>query len=143
MMRNKWFGILALTLACGAASATAQSLDARGLPPEHGARVQAGIVVPLGSGGSAAERAPRLEAWSDRNRPWRFGDSGQNLPLARPVRLGLSLGENPRFLLGGRELPHGQDANGISTLGWVGIGTVAVLVVGGVLLADAFKNANN
>ena len=97
-------------------------------------RVQAGVVIPLGAGGSEAERAPRLEAWSDHRQQ-------RDLPLAslgpsydpaalRPIRIGVNFSGSPRLMLNGREMPGQDNRKGISTLAVVGIGVVALVVIG-------------
>jgi hypothetical protein len=122
---------------------SASPLTREGLPD---ARVQVGVVVPLGSAGSKAERAPRLEAWSEHGptraatqAPLRFDPA---IP-AKQMRLGVTLTKAPQMMLNGREVPRGKDGKPIGTWGWVAIGTVAVLVAGGVLLVDAIRDMNN
>ncbi len=127
-----------LALLAMGTSLSAQSTLAPGPFQQRDNRVNVGIVVPLGNAGSAAEQAPRLEAWSEAG--WQRDraqvrlrtdlDQGQ----VQSPRLGIALARQPRLMLNGRELPAQDDRKGVSTLGWVGIGVAVVVVVGGVAL---------
>ena len=115
-------------------SAAAQTQIGGGPSDPRDSRVQIGVIVPLGSAGSKAERAPRVELWSDRRsqservRPRLRLDS--SAPTVRPVRLGVTLQQHPQMTLNGREVPRQNDRQGVSALGWVGIGVgVVVLTV--------------
>lgn len=128
-----------LTLLAMSTSAIAQSSNTLSDARTRDSRAQAGIVIPFGKSGTRAERAPRLEIWSEQahrhnlaNLPVRADrDSTQDLP----VRIGIPLNSQPRMLRNGREIPGQSDRHGVSALGWVGIGIgVAALVVGAAVL---------
>jgi hypothetical protein len=127
----------ALALLATATGAAAQSTNTMSDTRMRDSSARVGIVVPFGSGGSKAERAPRLEAWSD-HRSQR--DEFQirlrdNRDVAQPLRLGVTIGEQPRMIANGREVPGQTDRKGVSALGWVGITVgVAALVVGAAML---------
>ncbi|WP_309622280.1 hypothetical protein [Novosphingobium sp.] len=124
-------GIAALAGFC--APAAAQSFDNTVAPAPGEVRIQAGIVIPLGTGGTAAERAPRIETWSDprqqRALPQASLGQAYDQPRMRPVRIGVNFSGDPRLMLNGREMPGQSDKKGISTLGVVGIGVVVVVVI--------------
>ena len=110
-------------------------------------RVQAGIVIPFGSAGSKAERAPRLEAWSDHGQPRDRSELRLRLydamAVRQPVRIGVSLDSEQRVMLNGREVPKQDNRQNVSTLGWVGIGLVVVLVLGAAFVIEADRVMNN
>jgi hypothetical protein len=137
-----------LALLAMGTSLSAQSTLAPGPFQQRDSRVNVGIVVPLGNAGSTAERAPRLEAWSD-HRPQ------QSLPQAnlrpdldpsdaRTTRIGVNFTGETRLMINGREAPNQSDRKGISTLGWVAIGvTVVVVAAAGLLVYVDEKGLND
>ena len=145
MVRSQ-FLIAALAVAAISTGAKAGPVDNLASSGPRDARVQVGIVIPLGGGGTDAEQAPRIEAWSEQRaqRPLpqarlRFD---QDPNSSRPVRLGINFGGNTRLMIDGREM-RGQDKHhNISTLGWVGIGAGVAVIVFGVFALDAFNKDN-
>lgn len=134
-------GMIAFSLIASPASAQLSNNLASSAAVES--RVQAGIVIPLGQGGSSAERAPRLEAWSE-HRPLR----DLPVPILRPSmdpavlrqsRIGFSLGDQTRLLVNGRDVGQENGRMGISTLGWVGIGVGLAVLVGGAIASNGFN----
>ncbi len=144
-MNNLYRFSTSLSLLSVSAAATAQSPYSSAQSDLRGSGVKLGVVIPFGSGGSKAERAPRLEAWSDHRSQrdefqFRLRDDRD---LAQPLRLGVTLGQQPRMIANGREVPGQTDRKGVSALGWVGITIgVAALVVGAGLLG-AFGSLSN
>lgn len=119
-----------LTSIALAAPAAAQSFNDTAQTGPAEVRVQAGIVIPLGGGGTDAERAPRLEAWSD-HRAQRPVPQASLRPdfeqgAVRPVRIGINFTGETRMLVNGREMPGQDNRKGVSTVGWVAIGVVVV-----------------
>jgi hypothetical protein len=133
-------------LAMGA-TVSAQSTFVPGQAGRRDNRVQAGIVIPFGSAGTSAERAPRLEAWSQQG--WQRESAELRMRAdrdpgeAQPIRMGITLNQRPRMMLNGREVPGQDDRHGVSTLSWVGIGLGVAVIAFGFGLADAAKQANN
>jgi hypothetical protein len=128
---------LALLSICTAG--IAQSNLTPGQPGFRDNRIQAGIVIPFGNSGTAAERAPRVETWSEAGRqrgmPELRLQNDQGQTYGPPVRVGLALASEPRLMLNGREVPNQTDRRGVSTLGWIGIGLgVAVIGFGAFLI---------
>lgn len=132
-------GIAALGSFC--TPAWAQSFDNTAASAPGEVRIQAGVVIPLGSGGTTAERAPRIETWSDprqqRALPQASLGTGYDQPRVRPVRIGVNFSGDPRLMLNGREMPGQTDKKGISTLGVVGIGVVVVVVIAVVAVSNS------
>ena len=134
-----------LALAAIGTMAGAQSNIGATLSDPRDARVQVGVVVPLGGGGNTAERAPRVEIWSDqrsrsqRTQPRLRLDGDE--PVVRPMRLGVTLQHQPQLTLNGRELPRQDGRKGISALGVAGIGVVVVVIVLGIAVASS-SNTN-
>lgn len=128
--------LAALALAGVATPSAAQSFDNTGRDAPGDARVQAGIVIPFGGGGSPAERAPRLEAWSDHRaqRPLPQASLRPDFEpgAVRPVRIGINFSGETRMLVNGREMPGQDNRKGVSTVGWVAIGVAVVAVALGV-----------
>lgn len=124
--------------------AAAQSFDNTGHSGPGAVRVQAGIVIPLGGGGTEAERAPRLEAWSDRTaqRPLPQANLRGDFdpPGSQPVRIGVNFTGETRVMLNGREMPGQENRKGISALGVTGI-VVGVLVLGAVVFVIEYKTS--
>jgi hypothetical protein len=121
-------------------SASAQSFNNTALPGPNEARVQAGIVIPLGSGGTDAERAPRIEAWSDHRsqRPQASLRPDLDQPTTQPMRIGINFTGDTRLMVNGREALNQTGSKGISTLGWAGITVGVVAVAFGAALLGAF-----
>lgn len=142
----KRFGLsfAALMLALAATPAAAQSFDNTAQAGPNEVRVQAGIVIPLGGGGTDAERAPRLEAWSDHRtqRPLPQASLRPDLdpPKPRPMRIGVNFSGSPRMLVNGREAPGQTDRKNISGLGIAGI-VVAVVVVAAAVFVIEYKTS--
>ena len=61
----------------------------------------------------------------------------------RIARAGFTLEQSPRFTTDGREMDAHDDRHGISTLGYVAIGVGAAVIVGGLLFADAVRDASD
>jgi hypothetical protein len=129
----------AMALIAMGTAATAQSTNTLSDSRMRGSRVQAGIVIPLGSTGSSAERAPRLEMWSERESlrdraEVRLRTDGDGV-YGPPNRLGVTLASNPRMMVNGQQVPGQADRRNISALGVVGIvAGVAVILVGAAVL---------
>ena len=136
----------AVIAAALATPAAAQNFDNGVQPRPPEARIQVGVVIPFGGGGTDAERAPRLEAWSDRpaQRQLPAATLGNDFdrPTVRPVRIGFNFSGPTRLMLNGREIPGQDNRKGISALGWVGIGVGVAVVVFGVVALDAFNKDN-
>jgi hypothetical protein len=113
-------GLALLAIAAGAGAQSAYSPTQRDL--RGGGGVRAGIVIPFGNTGSAAERAPRLEAWSEPGRTQ--GSTEQPLRSDRdeaygpPLRLGVTLTGQPRMIQNGQEAPGQADRRNVSALPW-------------------------
>lgn len=103
-------------------------------------RVAVGILMPFG--GTKAERVPQLELRMTRQL---VDASGSRLPALesdlRTSRVALTLGGGQRWLVNGRAIESSK-GHGISTLGGIAIATGVALVIGGVLLADAARDAS-
>lgn len=99
-----------------------------------------GFTLPLGGGRQAA--APRLELRLSRD-TINFDGSRRSDREARRFesRIGLSLDGEQRLLLNGRPIER-QQRNNLSTEAGIAIGVVAVLVIGGLLVADAARDAS-
>jgi hypothetical protein len=135
----------AIALIVTGTSAVAQSTNTMSDTRMRESSARVGIVIPLGSGGSKAERAPRLEAWSDHRSQrdefqLRLRDDRD---VAQPLRLGVTIGEQPRMIANGREVPGQQDRKNVSALGWVGIGVGVVVILGAVFFYEANRVMNN
>lgn len=145
-MKRAHFPLILLSLSLLAAPASAQSFDNTVQASPAGARIQVGIVVPMGGGGTDAERAPRLEAWSDHRSQRSLPQASLGLdfdpPKAQPMRIGVNFTGDARLMLNGRELPEQERRKGISTLGWVGIGVGVAVIVFSVGALDAFNRDN-
>lgn len=107
-------------------------------------RVSAGIVIPFGLRGTA--RTPQLELRGTTIRRNNsdlapFGRDGWLPRRERTARVGFTLEQAPKFTIDGREMDASDDRHGISTLGYVAIGVGAAAIVGGLLLADAVRDA--
>lgn len=133
-------GLAFLAIGSGAAAQSAYSPAQRDF---RSGSVNAGIVIPFGGSGSSAERAPRLEAWSEPGRSHQGPElslrSDREGAYGLPTRLGVTLASNPRMMANGREIPGQDDRHGVSTLGWVGIGLGVVVIAAGAILI-AYKN---
>lgn len=125
--------LAALSLGGLASPAAAQSFDNTGRAAPVGARVQLGVVIPLGEGGTTAERAPRLEIWNDNRSlhdlPQASLRSDLQPPVVRPIRVGINFSGDPRFMINGREIPEQDDRKGISTEVAIGIGVAVVVAI--------------
>ncbi|MFM6930740.1 MAG: hypothetical protein ACKOUT_00680 [Novosphingobium sp.] len=128
-----------LALLAMATPLSAQSTVAPGPSPRSDSRVKLGIVLPLGSSGTRAENAPRVEAWSERVR--RTESAGNSLDTVRSAsfsRLGVSLTRQPRLLVNGREIPQQPNQHNVSAVGWVAIGVGVVAATLGLAVLGAF-----
>lgn len=130
-------------------SAIAQTFDPAGRPLGADRRVSVGVTLPLGgSAGSAGKPQLELRAVADHRAIRTVAgdrDSVGWLPRSaqpREARIGLTLAEQPRLTVDGRELPEAERKLGISTIGWVAIGVAAAAVVGGLLFVDALNDAS-
>lgn len=138
--------LIAAPLLIFAQLAQAQTLSPTPLAVSREARVSIGLTVPLGNAGTRAEQEPRLELGVDRTTR---DSSGYELrdPFApwpnRPMRLGLTLQEQPRLMFNGREMGPRTDEKNLSTGAAIGIGVVVVLVVAGVVLVDRMNAASD
>lgn len=137
--------LIAAPLLIFAQLAQAQTLSPTPLATSREARVSIGLTVPLGSAGTKAEQKPRLELGVDRTTR---DSSGHELrdPFAlrpnRPMRLGLTLQEQPRLMFNGREMEPRSNEKNLSTGAAIGIGVVVVLVVAGAVLLDRMEDAS-
>lgn len=135
----------ALALVASSSLANAQSNLASQMQGQHESRVRVGLVVPFGSAGNQAERAPRLEAWSEHQRhgntdmSWMSGDRRGK---AVPLRLGITLDGQSQMMLNGRELPQQSSKQGVSTVGWIAIGVGVAVLAFGVVLIDHVNNTS-
>lgn len=106
--------------------------------------VSIGLSVPLGSGGSRAERQPRLDFAIEHRR--RDADDLEvrelgGLETRRPFRLGVTLSDKPQLMLNGRAKPQDSARYNLSTAAWIGIG-VGTAAVGALVFYEALKNAS-
>ena len=137
-------GVIVILVALGLSG---QALAQSGDPLRSGTerRVSAGIVIPLGPRGTA--RTPQLELRGttirhDGSDLAVFGRDGWLPRRERTTRVGLTLEQSPRFTIDGRDMDARDDRHGISTLGYVAIGVGAAVIVGGLLFADAVRDAS-
>ena len=137
---------LALTILTSIALAAPVSAQSFGNTAQAGpaqVRIQGGIVIPLGGGGTDAERAPRLEVWSDHRTQRSLPQANLGLdldpPRTRPMRIGVNFTGDARLMLNGREMQEQGHRKGISSLGWIGIGVGVAVIVFGVVVLDAFN----
>lgn len=139
-MKRVHIPLTILTSMALTASASAQSFNGAALPGTSEAKVQAGIVIPLGRGGTDAERAPRLEAWSDHRsqRPQASLRPDLAQPTIQPMRIGINFTGEARLMVNGREAPDQTGSKGVSTLGWAGITVGVVAVAFGAAMLGAF-----
>jgi hypothetical protein len=113
-----------------------------------GAGVQARITVPLGGSRSNAEaRRPELSlsAGPSVTRAGSARTVHTRTSIAPMARLAIGPGEPVTLSLAGQPvsgMPQGDRRN-VSTLGWVGIGVGAGVIVGGLLLLDALRDASD
>ncbi len=100
-----------------------------------------GFTIPFG-GSRQSEQAPRLELRLSRD-TINFDGSRQSQQDDRRFesRIGISLDGKQRLMVNGREIERSQ-RNNLSTGAAIAIGVVAVLVVGGLLVADAARDAS-
>ncbi len=102
--------------------------------------VGVGFTLPLGSG--RQKEAPRVELRIARDVLNFDGSRQSSTDAARmETRIGLSLERNNRLLVNGRPVDT-KRRNNISTEAGIAIGVVAVLVIGGLLVADAARDAS-
>ena len=124
--------------------ALAQSADPLRTGTER--RISAGIAIPFGPRGTA--ETPQLELRSttvrhDGSDLAGFGGDGWLPRRERTARFGFTLERSPSFTLDGREMDAPANRHGISTLGYVAIGVGAAVIVGGLLFADAVRDASD
>lgn len=113
--------------------------------PAVGNKVSLGLVVPLGKGGKAHERKPRLELGFDhRAKPQSMQLISSEFKASdeRTARIGISLSKQPQLLLNGREMQFADERKNISTIALIGIGLVAAAGVG-VLVMWQMAEANS
>lgn len=145
---RKWsHAVLAAAALALPAAALAQAFDPSGRPLGLDRRASVSVTLPLGgAAGPAGKPQLELRAVADhRGFPAADRRDGTGwLPHVQPreARMGLTLTERPRLTIAGRELPAAERRHGVSTLGWVAIGVGATLVVGGLLLVDAMRDAS-
>ncbi|KTE32605.1 hypothetical protein ATE62_17970 [Sphingopyxis sp. HIX] len=102
--------------------------------------VGVGFTLPLG-GGRKAE-PPRLELRMARDTINMDGSRQSDRETRRfESRVGIALDGEQSLLLNGRALERKQ-RNNLSTEAGIAIGVVAVLVIGGLLVADAARDAS-
>ena len=102
--------------------------------------VGVGFTLPLG-GGRKAE-PPRLELRMARDTINMDGSRQSDRATRRfESRIGIALDGKQSLLLNGRALER-KPRNNISTEAGIAIGVVAVLVIGGLLVADAARDAS-
>lgn len=109
-------------------------------------RVSAGIAIPFGPRGTAG--TPQLELRSTTVRHGgsdlaAFGGDGWLPRREHTARIGFTLERSPSFTMDGREMDLRANRHGISTLGYVAIGVGAAVIVGGLLFADAVRDASD
>ena len=131
---------LATAILSGASGASAQSLNPALNPVEGETRIMAAITVPLGGSRDTARTAPRVEIISRNRTPDGI------LPLVardeerrwQERRIGFTLDGSDQLMINGRRAIAADDENrdGISTLGVIGIGVGALLIITVATLAD-------
>jgi hypothetical protein len=117
--------------------AAAQSFHPTRQYSEVDRQVSVGLTIPLGRGGSRAERQPRVDLIFDHRRRDANGlqiREGMDFRQQRPVRLGFTLSEQPQMMLNGRAAPGQNERKNFSDGAWVGLGLasavgIALLVV--------------
>lgn len=99
-----------------------------------------GLTIPIGGGRDKAP--PRVELRLTRD-VVNFDGTRQSAALQYQMgtRIGFSLAPGHRLLLNGEPVEDLRK-NGMSTLGWVAVGVGATLIIGGVLVADAARDAS-
>jgi len=138
-------GLIVILVMLGVSGqALAQSADPLRTGTER--RVSAGIAIPFGPRGAA--ETPQLELRSitvrhDGSDLAAFGRDGWLPRRERTARVGFTLEQSPKFTIDGREMDARDDRHGISTLGYVAIGVGAAVIVGGLLFADAVRDASD
>jgi hypothetical protein len=142
----KHWHVCLITVTLCAAPAQARPLDNLAQSAPAVSRVQVGVTIPFGGGGSEAERAPRLELWGERGQPGEFREARlrtePDAAYPQQQRLGISFNRQPRLMINGREMPRQDNRHGISALGWVGIGLGVAVIAFGVFALDAFNKDN-
>ncbi|APZ97238.1 hypothetical protein BWQ93_01055 [Sphingopyxis sp. QXT-31] len=99
-----------------------------------------GFTLPLGNGRKA--EPPRLELRLARDTINIDGSRQSNREARRfESRIGIALDGQQSLLLNGRPVERKQ-RNNLSTEAGIAIGVVAVLVIGGLLVADAARDAS-
>ena len=102
--------------------------------------VGVGFTLPLGGG--RQKEAPRLELRLARDTINIDGSRQSDREVRRfESRIGIALDGNQSLLVNGRLLER-KERNNLSTEVGVAIGVVALLVVGGLLVADAARDAS-
>jgi hypothetical protein len=134
-----WGALISMALAVPA-QAQPRFGNERDISNDH--RAQLGIVIPFG--GKREEAKPRLELSLTNDR---FLNNGAGFRWGEPLErrkmnIGFTLDERPVLMLNGKAPPKADTRKGISTWGWVAIGTGAALVVGGALFWDALEDAS-
>ncbi|MEP3422330.1 MAG: hypothetical protein ABJN35_11390 [Erythrobacter sp.] len=132
--------LIASLIAGGASGASAQSLNPSLNPGESETRILAAITVPLGHSRVRANTAPRVELISRSQTP-----DGVLPVVARDEqrrwqerRIGFTLDGSDQVMINGRAMQweDGENRDGISTLGAVGIGLGVLTALTIVVVAD-------
>lgn len=97
---------------------------------------QVGLIFPIGGKGTEAKARAELSLFR------RHHDVTRSKEISS-TRLGWTLDRRPAMLLNGRAIPEQERRKGIGTWGYVGIGVVALLVCGVLLLDDALDDASD
>ena len=146
MFESQRFALGLALLAIGT-SASAQSALSGSASGSHENRLRVGIVVPFGNAGRASEHAPRLEAWSEQRSERDTSQlrlrSDQDRANTRQVRFGMTLGQQPRLMINGREAAPLDSRHGVSALGTVGIVLGVAVAVVGLAAVGAFGHFSN
>ena len=137
-------GLIVIVMLGVSGPALAQSADPLRTGTER--RVSAGIAIPFGPRGTA--ETPQLELRSttvrhDGSDLAALGRDGWLPRCQHTARVGFTLERSPGFTMNGREMNAGAERHGISTLGYVAIGVGAAVIVGGLLFADAVRDASD
>lgn len=102
--------------------------------------VGVGLTIPIGGG--LAKAPPRVELRLTRD-VVNFDGTRQSNAMRHQMgtRIGFALAPGHGLLLNGEPVEDLQK-KGMSTLGWVAVGVGVTLIIGGVLVADAARDAS-
>ena len=141
-MRKLTTMLAAVSLLASPAAAQQITTQGSGLQRTE-AVVAVGITIPFG--GTRRSDPPRLELRMSRDMVQadgsRLSDRSSNA-VGTSIGFALDRDAENRLWLNGRPLPQADQRHGVSTLGWVAIGVGVIVVGGGVLLADAARDAS-